>query len=55
VIMFPWFCDKIDAVPDFVDNAWFSDEAHFLLSGHVNSKNNIFCGSTVATSLVVLS
>jgi len=25
---------------------WFSDEAHFLLSGHVNSKNNIFWGST---------
>jgi len=24
----------------------FSDEAHFLLSGHVNSKNNIFWGST---------
>jgi len=23
-----------------------SDEAHFLLSGHVNSKNNIFWGST---------
>ena len=29
------------AVPDFLDNAWCSDEAHFLLSGHVNSKNNI--------------
>ena len=41
-----WFCDKIDAVPDFLDNVWFSDEAHFLLSGHVNPKNNIFCGST---------
>ena len=27
------------AVPDFLDNVWFSDEAHFLLSGHVNSKN----------------
>ena len=37
---------KIDAVPDFLDNVWFSDEAHFLLSGHVNSKNNIFWGST---------
>ena len=34
------------AVPDFLDNVWFSDEAHFLLSGHVNSKNNIFWGST---------
>ena len=46
VIMCQWFCDKIDAVPDFLDNVWFSDEAHFLLSGHVNSKNNIFWGST---------
>jgi len=25
---------------------WFLDKAHFLLSGHVNSKNNIFWGST---------
>ena len=46
VIMCQWFCDKIDAVPDFLDNVWFSDEAHLLLSGHVNSKNNIFWGST---------
>ena len=29
-----------------LDNVWFSDGAHFLLSGHVDSKNNIFCGST---------
>ena len=42
VIMRQWYSDKIDAVPDFVDNVSFSDEAHFLLSGHVNSKNNIF-------------
>jgi len=35
------------AVPGFLDNVWFSDEAHFLWSGHVNSKNNIFWGSTV--------
>ena len=41
-----WFCDKVDENPDFLDNLWPSDEAHFLLSGHVNSKNNIFWGST---------
>jgi len=46
VIMCQWYCDKIDTVPDFLDNVWFSDEAHFLLSGHVNSKNNIFWVST---------
>ena len=45
VIMCQWFCDKIHAVPDFLDNVWFSDEARFLLSGHVNSKN-IFWAST---------
>ena len=32
-------------------NVWFSDEAHFLLSGHVNSKNNIFWGSTPPRAL----
>jgi len=34
------------AGPDFFNNVWFSDEAHFLLSHHVHSKNNIFWGST---------
>lgn len=46
VAMCRWFCDKIDEDPDFLDDVWFSDEAHFLLSGHVNSKNNIFWGTT---------
>ena len=40
-----WFCDKVDENPDFLDDLWFSNEAHFLLSGHVSSKNNIFWGS----------
>jgi len=31
-----WFCDEIDVVPDFLDNVWFLDKAHFLLSGHMN-------------------
>ena len=39
MIMCHWFCDKIKDVPDFLDNVWFSDEAHLLLSGRVNSKN----------------
>ena len=25
-----------------LDNVWFSDQANFLSSGHVNSKSNIF-------------
>ena len=45
VTMSEWFWGKIDEDPDFLDNVWFSDDAHFLLSGHVNSKNNIFWGS----------
>ena len=50
--MCQWFCDKIDTVPGFLDNVWFSDEAHFLLSGHVNSKNNILWGSTAPGNTV---
>ena len=46
VAMRRWFCDKVDENPDFLNDLWFSDEAHFLLSNHVNSKNNIFWGST---------
>ena len=43
--MCQWFYDKIHEEPDFLDNVWFSDVAHFVLSGHVNFKNNIFWGS----------
>ena len=45
VTMCEWFCGKIEEDPDYLDNVWFSDEAHFLLSGQVNSKNNIFWDS----------
>ena len=45
VKMCNWFSDKIEDEPDFLDNVWFTDEAHFLLSGHVNNKNNVFWGS----------
>ena len=48
VVMCRWFCDKFDENPDFLDDLWFSDEAHFLLSGHVHSKNNIIWGTTSA-------
>ena len=41
VTMHEWFCGKIDEDPDFLDNVWFSDEAHFPLSGHVNSKTGL--------------
>ena len=45
VTMCEWFCDTIEDNPDFLDHVWFSDEAHFLLSGHVNSKNNVYWGT----------
>ena len=44
MVMCQWFCDRIENEPDFLNNVWFSDEAHFLLSGHVNSKNNVYWG-----------
>ena len=45
VEMCKWFESKIEENPDFLQNVWFSDEAHFSLSGHVNSKNSVFWGS----------
>ena len=40
-----WFESKTEENPNFLQNVWFSDEAHFSLSGHVNSKNSMFWGS----------
>ena len=45
--MCEWFCNVLENDENFLENVWFSDEAHFLLSGHVNSKNNVFWGSEV--------
>ena len=45
VAMCECFCDTIKDNPYFLDHVWFSDEVHFLLSGHVNSKNNIYWGT----------
>ena len=43
-----WFCvvGSVTRVMRTLDDLWFLDEAHFLLSGHVNSKNSIYWGST---------
>ena len=40
VAMYCWFCDKTDENAGFLDDLWLSDEAHFLPSGHVNSKTS---------------
>ena len=34
------------------DHVWFSDEANFPLSGHVNSKNNVYWGTTPAQDVL---
>ena len=35
-----WILEKCEENPDFLDNVWFSDEAHFYLDGRVNTQNN---------------
>ena len=45
VAMCQWFSETIDNNEKFLNDVWFSDEAHFLLNGHVNSKNWVFWGS----------
>ena len=45
-----WITDMIEDMPDLTD-IWFSDEAHFYLSGHVNWKTM----STVEASLPIWS
>lgn len=42
VVMCRCFENNIEEDPDFLDDVWFSNEAHFLLCGHVNNKNNVF-------------
>ena len=39
--MWQWFESKIKQNPDFLQNVWFSDEAHFFPSGPVNSRNSV--------------
>ena len=46
VAMCEWICDTIEDNPDFLNHIWFSDQAHFLLSGHVYCKSNVYWGTT---------
>ena len=43
--MCTWFQWKIDNEPRWIENVWFSDETHFLLTGNVNSKNCVYWSS----------
>ena len=45
VAMCNWFNDKMEEDEDWIDNVWFSDEAHFHLDGQFNSKNCVFWGT----------
>ena len=40
-----WSESKVEEMTDFLQNVWFSDEAHFSPSGYVNSKNCVFWGA----------
>ena len=46
-------CNTAEANPVFLDHLWFSDKAHLLLSGHVNSENNVFA-TAINTEVVTL-
>ena len=50
--MSQWFQDKIGLSPNFLNDIWFSDEAYFLLSGQVNSKNSIFWGTAAPNEVL---
>ena len=39
-----WLKQKCDLSDDFINNLWFSDEAHFHLNGQVNRQNCRFWG-----------
>lgn len=40
-----WIDAKIEKSPSFLNHVWFTDEAHFHLSGHVNKQNLRFWGT----------
>ena len=46
VEMCQWFNNKLQDDPEFINGLWFSDEAHFYLSGHVSSKHAFFWGDS---------
>ena len=52
VTMCEWFSNMLENDKNFLENVWFSDKAHFLLSGHVNSKNIVFGGSQVPNEVL---
>ncbi|XP_076041907.1 histone-lysine N-methyltransferase SETMAR-like [Oratosquilla oratoria] len=39
-----WLDEKLERSPGWLNNIWFSDEAHYHLNGTVNNHNNVFWG-----------
>ena len=46
VCMCRWFQQMVADNPDWLDNVWFTEESHFHLSGHVNSKSWVCWGTS---------
>lgn len=42
--MCQWLAEKLERSPGWLNNIWFSDEAHYHLNGAVNNHNNVFWG-----------
>ena len=42
LVIWQWFESKIEEDLDFLDDVWFSEEAHFWLCGHINSNNCVY-------------
>ena len=45
VAIYNWFSDKMEEDDHWINNVWFSDEAHFHLDSYVKSKNCVFWGT----------
>ena len=52
VEMCNWFNNKMEEYEDWINNVWFSDEAHFHLDGYVNSKNCVFWGTKLPQAVL---
>ena len=46
LMMALWFAERIERVNHWITKVWFSDEAHFYLCRHVNSKNAVYWGDS---------
>ena len=51
LVMYRWVENKIEEDPDFLDDIWFRNEAHFWLCRHVNSNNYMHWGAEGASEI----